>query len=143
MNIHLPNPYLMGQIYRLTSVSRPDLCYYGSTIKPLQVRWNHHKSKQNKSSSKQIIELGDAIIELVEAFPCTSRRELHFREGEYIQNNPCVNKNIAGHRIDTREYYQANKERIKKTALEYHYAHRAEHLQQMKINNAKRLFFPV
>ena len=35
-------------------------------------------------------------IEWVEDYPCSSKRELHKREGEHQKNCDCVNKLIAG-----------------------------------------------
>ena len=54
-------------------------------------------------------------IELVEAFPCSSKVELLKREGWYQLNNPCVNKKIAGRTIkeSNKKYYDDNKEKIR------------------------------
>ena len=35
---------------------------------------------------------GDFIMELVEAYPCNSRKELEERESYYINNYECINK---------------------------------------------------
>jgi len=105
--------YSKGKIYCLKS-SQTDEVYYGSTCLPLNIRFNGHKtqSKTIKTlTSSQILQYTDAYIELVEEFPCNSRVELSIREKYYIENNPCVNKNIPG-RTD-KEYVEANKEKIR------------------------------
>ena len=53
------------KIYKVTSLNNPELVYYGHTCQTLAQRFSTHKSKSNKSRSKQIIELGDAVILLV------------------------------------------------------------------------------
>jgi hypothetical protein len=114
------NKYHEGKIYRLLSPSRPDLIYYGSTIRTLQQRFSIHKCDTNKifdCSSKILIDCGDAIIELVEAYPCESKYELECRERLYIENNPCINKNIPTR--THKEYKELNKDNIKKYNIEY------------------------
>ena len=87
----MPN-YQNGKIYSIRSRSRPDLVYVGSTIQPLSVRLGKHKLPRNKSSSKQIIDIGDAYIELIENCSCNSKEELLKREGEIMRSMDCVNK---------------------------------------------------
>ena len=74
------NKYHEGKIYLIRSPSRPDIDpYYGSTIRPLLYRFSTHKYDANKRfdcSSKILIDCGDAIIELVEDYPCESKYEL-------------------------------------------------------------------
>ena len=58
------------------------------------------------------------MIVLVEDFPCQNENQARAKEAFYIQNNPCVNKNIPGrtqkesvkvyhnnHKIEIREYH--------------------------------------
>ena len=115
------NKYNNGKIYKIISYSNPDLVYYGSTIQPLSKRMGLHRVN-NRCSSKQIIELGDAKILLVENYSCNSKEELHRKEGEYILNNNCINKMVAG-RTD-KEWYQANKERQKENQRKYQQANK-------------------
>jgi len=98
----MPN-YQNGKIYSIRSHSRPDLVYVGSTCRRLSERFSKHKIASNTASSKQIIELGDAYIELIENYACGSKEELNRREGELIRSMDCVNKRIEG-RTPT-EYY--------------------------------------
>lgn len=107
----MPN-YENGKVYSIRSHSRPDLVYVGSTTQPLSKRLGGHKMPSNKvKSSKQITDLGDAYIELIENYSCNSREELDRREGEIIRSMDCVNKRIAGR--TQKEYRQDNTEKRK------------------------------
>lgn len=97
------NRFRFGKIYKITS-KQTDVIYIGSTVKSLSERMGSHKSNytrykqglHNYVSSYQILEYDDAIIELIENYPCESKQELLAREGYYIKNNPkCINKHIA------------------------------------------------
>ena len=106
------NKYQNGKIYRLVSKHSP-IPYYGSTVQRLSKRFYEHKerfrnnSKINYSSFK-IIELGDYKIELVENYPCNSRRELELREAYWIKNNLCVNKILSARSEEERTEYKKN-----------------------------------
>lgn len=128
----MPN-YQNGKIYSIRSRSNLDLVYVGSTIQPLSVRFGGHKDCRNTSSSKQIIDIGDAYIELIENYSCNSKEELCKREGELIRSMDCVNKRIAGrkakqYRIDNsdtikdnaKQYYQVNADALKDKAKQYY-----------------------
>lgn len=117
--------YKNGKIYKLTTPHNPELVYYGSTVLPLYKRKSQHKEHRNnhKICSKKIFELGvdDVVITLVEACPCDNKEELIKRERFYIENNPCVNKQIPGR---TKKEYEAQphiieKQKIRKTSIEY------------------------
>jgi hypothetical protein len=85
----------------------------------------------------------DAYIELIEDFPCNSKKELHRQEGVYIRNNDCVNKCIAGrpkeesskiyretHKKQLAERmrkYRANHPEVAEWQKQYHLDHK-EHL---------------
>jgi len=105
----MPN-YQNGKIYSIRSHSRPDLVYIGSTVRPLSERFGGHKISANKCKSKQIIDIGDSYIELVENFTCANVEELRKREGHFQRSMDCVNKCIAGR--TPQEYNQDNKEDI-------------------------------
>jgi hypothetical protein len=79
--------YANAKIYKITGGG---LTYYGSTTQPLYKRMYRHKTLTY--SSKIIMETGEAIIVLVELFPCKSKEELFSRERYWIENNECVNK---------------------------------------------------
>ena len=126
--------YSTGKIYKIHSY-QTDLVYYGSTTQTLCRRFSGHKTKIKCGhfiTSKQLLEYNDAMITLVELFPCGSRVELESRERFYIENNPCVNTVIptrtdAEYRIDNKDkakirrqrYRESNKDKIKTAAKQY------------------------
>ena len=101
------NKYEKGKIYLITDVAYTK-CYYGSTCEELSKRFWRHKGVyktflDGKCSHKHsICQLFDEFgvenckIELVELFPTQSKIEVLQREGYYIKNNACVNKEVAG-----------------------------------------------
>ena len=110
--------YQNGKIYSIRSHSRQDLVYIGSTTQALSKRFGKHKKPDNDCSSKQIIDLGDSYIELVEEFKCENKEQLNRREGEIQRSMECVNRYIAGR---TRlERYQDNKESITSRQKQYY-----------------------
>lgn len=125
--------YQNGKIYRIYSKSHPDQQYFGSTIQRLTKRFTKHKSEHRLYkidgsrkwySSFQILDYGDAVIELIEDFPCNNRDELNIREDYYIQNFNCINKCRAHITEDEKkeyqtEYYEQNIEKIKGYLKEY------------------------
>jgi hypothetical protein len=114
--------YTNGKIYKLISPSHPELIYYGSTTKKyLSSRLAGHRCDYKNNiniTSKEIMQYDDVIIVLVETFSCNNKNELLKKEYEYILNNPCINKAKG---LNPKEYYQANKERIKVRSLKYYY----------------------
>ena len=120
--------YSEGKIYKIhCNLTGED--YYGSTTYTLQVRINCHKSTSKKPlkqqcKSKQIIDRGDFQIELVENYPCETKRELQVRERYYIDNFPNIN-----HVVPTRtqqEYKEHHKEKYKEYNSKYEKEHRQE-----------------
>ncbi len=83
--------YANSKIYKITGGG---MTYYGSTTQALSKRMYCHKTNSNNCISKIIMETGEAVIVLVELFPCKSKEELFSRERWFIENNDCVNKNI-------------------------------------------------
>jgi len=102
--------YQKGKIYKLWSPQGTDEeVYYGSTIEDLRKRKSKHKQKNNNCKSKILFEKYDDVrIELVEEYSCNSKTELNKKEGEYIRNNKCLNRNIPDR--TKQEYYEDNKE---------------------------------
>lgn len=72
--------YQNGKIYTIRSPHTPKY-YIGGTTQPLSKRFSFHKYRQN-CRSREIINLGDAYIELMENYPCNNKMELDKREGE-------------------------------------------------------------
>lgn len=122
----MPN-YQDGKIYRIKS-NETERVYIGSTCSVLKKRLNDHKSavKSTKCSSgtvKELIKYADASIELIENFPCTTKRELQFREGEIIKETPnCVNTQIEGRTMA--EYRLDNADKLKQYSADYREQHR-------------------
>jgi hypothetical protein len=112
--------YQQGKIYKLISSETNDV-YVGSTCKSLKERMINHKAMYKQSSVAQkklnmtafkLLKYNDCDIELIEDYPCDSRKELERREGEIIKNmDDCINKNIAGR--NGKEYREDHPNEIK------------------------------
>ena len=132
--------YSYGKIYKVVSPSS-GLVYIGSTCQTLSQRMTDHKKYHKKwvktgvinVSSVYVLECGDAKIHLIEKWPCSSKKELHRREGEHQLKNECVNMCVAGrtpsewrvaHRDDilkrVYEWRENNKDKVKKNIKRYH-----------------------
>ena len=138
----MSNKYQNSKIYKIVSPSHPELVYYGSTTQLLCKRMALHRQnfKLNKSSSsKQILQYEDAIILLVENYVCNNRDELNKKEGEYILNNDCINKNIAGR--TQKEYRIENKEKVIQLTKQWQEENKEylkEYKKQWFLNNKKK-----
>ena len=125
--------YSNGRIYKIEPICEHDEneVYYGSTCQLLCKRMDSHRSgykswkngKHDKTSSYELFEnygVENCKIYLVELYPCDTKEQLLAREGDYIKNNKCVNKKLAGR--TTQIYYENHRvtinERQKKYALE-------------------------
>ena len=97
--------YQKSKIYKIWSPSC-DKIYIGSTTetrlcqKMADIK-NEHKRHLNgkydgNNSSYELISLGDAVIELIELYPCNSKDELLKRQTYHINlnKNICTNKTI-------------------------------------------------
>tara|TARA_R110002012_G_scaffold117944_1_gene266049 strand:+ start:289 stop:852 length:564 start_codon:yes stop_codon:yes gene_type:complete len=101
----MPN-YQNGKIYKLTC-DKSDKIYIGSTTQKLNERLCSHKTLD--CNSKELLELGEVKIELIENYSCNSKKELETKERYYIEKYKDI---VINKRIPTRtmkEYYQANK----------------------------------
>jgi len=110
--------YQNGKIYKITC-DETKLIYYGSTCKTLTERLSAHKCPVKEGNSKcATTKMINMKIELVENYPCESKKELLRREGYYIKNNECCNEKIAGRTM--KEYRKDNRVRILKYKKDYH-----------------------
>jgi hypothetical protein len=78
--------YATGKIYKITSPNT-DKIYIGSTTTSLHRRMINHKhyyKHQKENSSKHMFDSGDPQIELIEEYPCDSKKELLLREQYYM-----------------------------------------------------------
>ena len=97
-----------GKIYKIYS-KIGNVTYYGSTIQTLKKRiYKHIENYKNDGcyTSKLVLCYPDYKFDLVEYYPCNSKKELLKREGYYQKNFECVNKQIAGR--TKKEWYQDN-----------------------------------
>lgn len=119
------NKYQTGKIYKLVNTVDDDI-YIGSTHHPLTVRLSLHKSHRKIKNSKvyqHLNEIGieNVRIELIEDYPCTSKKELEDRERYWIENmKPALNKNIPSR---TKEEMREIKRRISQVYNETHREH--------------------
>lgn len=116
--------YQKSKIYKLWSPST-GLTYFGSTTQSLSQRLGGHIRDTRRGgkylcSSIEIINCGDYKIELVEEYPCNNKSQLEKKEGEYIRNNECINKIVAGRTKN--EWRQDNADKIKATYKKYYEA---------------------
>lgn len=133
--------YQNGKIYKLVCDATP-IVYYGSTIRSLAQRLAKHKAISNNCGSKELFELGNVSIVLVEEYPCNSMVELKSRERIYIEFmlNNFNHRVICNERIPTRtkeEWYQDNKEYVNEKTrkwrhdnIEYYSEYKKQHYQK-------------
>ena len=110
-----------------------DKYYIGSTCSSLSNRFSRHKShyrdyqngEMNYMSSFDMIEHDDCYIELIEEYPCNSRKELLAREGQLVRQHKdsTVNRHIPGNSKNRKErdarYYRKNKEKCRGATEKY------------------------
>lgn len=164
-NKHQPveevNRYDESKIYFLWCSD--EYFYIGSTIESINRRLARHKQDSKKFPHRKVYahinELGwdEVRIELIEAFSCNSRKELHEKENEYISSligdERCLNEKAAhlteeellamqaAYRQDHRNKILAYKERYRKECADkiakynkqYAETHKEEILQKNKI----------
>ncbi len=135
----MPLDYSQGKVYAIRS-HKNNLVYIGSTIQSLPKRMYEHRNRFNRwkagkrhyTSSFDLLEHGDAYIELIEHYPCADRSELRRRHGEIVRGTPhCVNKRIPGrthaeynrdHVEERKAYNRANAEKINERSKAYYRA---------------------
>lgn len=139
------NIYKTGKIYRI--ICNDGHYYIGSTTQTLPRRLHHHKqlSKKDKTAFyNHMKQLGweNASIELLEDYPCDTKKELSKREDEYItkeKENPlCLNINRAQlspteRKEQVKEYYEANKSDILVKLTQYRKEHHEEILKKKEV----------
>ena len=142
----MPN-YQNGKIYKITSPST-DKIYIGSTTQQLNSRFSDHKSCYNtglNKSSAKIIQYNDCIIELIEEYPCESKRELEHREQFYMdlyseiivnQNNTIGNKKADSDKFKNsqkyKDWYETNKETLNAKKRIHHHKHKEKNNERSR-----------
>ena len=146
LNVAIPSlktkDYSKGKIYKIVNDDFPDLVYYGSTIVNLKQRMRGHKN--NTCASRKLFETKNVRIELVEEYPCETKRELEIREKYYILKYECINICIP---VRTKEelqqyfmkYSEEHKERKKilmkkyrQDNKQYHYEYNKKYIEEHK-----------
>lgn len=136
--------YNKGKIYKLWSPSK-NLVYYGSTCETLSQRLASHRCKyktymntnKNYITAYKVLECEDYKIELIEDYPCNNKQQLCKKEGEYIENNECVNQAVAGRTKAERKEHDKEVEKIYREKNKEHYTElrkerRVQHLEEEK-----------
>ena len=101
----------MPSIYALRNRTSDDV-YYGSTKTPINHRFNRHKylarqyeadKTKTKGSAYEVVRCETAYIELVEE---VSEEEMLVRERWWVENHPCVNKQLPFLTTDEHKAYR-------------------------------------
>jgi ribosomal protein S27AE len=105
--------YQNGKIYEVIC-SETGKKYIGSTTRPLSQRIGEHRKPSCQCLTRTFI---NPKIYLIENTPCNSKEELHAIERKFIKKTECVNYYIP--QRNSKEYYQDNKETIRKNHKEW------------------------
>ena len=132
---HSQTKYSNGVIYKITSPNT-DVVYIGSSIN-VNKRRSQHKTLQTYADegkphknvrSLEITCLDDWKLEVIETYPCQTKKELETRERYWIENTPnCINHHIPTR--TTSEYRIANedqKAKARQRTSKYYNEHREE-----------------
>ncbi len=132
--------YSKGKIYKLVA-DETDKVYVGSTTQTLSARMRGHRkdTKHEKVTSHELLKYPSCRIELLEEYPCESRKELNIKEGEWIRRLPCVNRCVAGRTRaeSSRACYDSHIEARKAYTNAYYQANRDRLLANMKVRRTK------
>jgi len=136
----MPTDYQKTKIYKIES-HLGDKTYVGSTAKAyLSQRFQQHKVQYKrwkngvgvKYTSFELFDeygLENCNIVLIEEYACNSKDAKNAREGFYIKELNCVNKQIMG---QTQKEYQKS-EKGKQTQKNYYQRKKAKKLEQLII----------
>jgi hypothetical protein len=106
----MPN-YQDAKIYNLVGNGKK---YIDSTTQDLYHRRTVHINDFKRCKpcmSSEIVSDPNYYMELIEYFPCSTKKELRNRERYYIEQIDCINKKIPYK--TAAEHYESNKYRIK------------------------------
>jgi len=117
---------------------KDDQVYVGSTKNSLEKRIQVHTRNINKCSSRQLIDLGNFKISLIEE---VSDQDRYIREQYWIDQLDCVNKNKAfTTEEDIKEYFKQYREDHKEDIKQYREEHKEELLEELKDKRCKNSF---
>jgi len=123
--------YKQGKVYMIWS-PHTNKVYIGSTTQPLHKRfYDHCHTLYRRTSAHEVIDCGDARIELIEEYPCASKSELNRREGQIIRERACVNKVVAGR--TNAEWRQEKKDALAAKAKVYRQEKKEQIAAQRKV----------
>lgn len=122
------NKYERGKIYKLVNTIDDEI-YVGSTIRKLNRRFSGHKCASKKNHNYKVYQHCDQVgwgnikIELIENYPCESKKELLKRERYWADElNASLNQFKA---------YIA-KDEVIKYRQQYYITHRSKNRQRRK-----------
>ena len=133
--------YSRTKIYSIRSPHTNKLYIGATTKKYLSKRLAIHRAEYKQflngkrktcCSSRLILELGEAYIQLEEKFPCESIEESNKKEREWVDKfgELCVNNKKPGR--TKREYYEENREKTLEKVKEYSRANKDKISTRMK-----------
>jgi len=132
--------YSKGKIYTIRNRNDDTKIYVGSTIQSLAVRFGGHKKECKKEKCMNYLLYKEVnndwtnwYIELYENCPCSSKEELHKREGEIIRCIGTLNIRIAGR---TKKEYTEDTKDVKR---EYDFSYRT--INKDKRNSQKKEYY--
>jgi len=116
--------------------------YIGSSMqKNKNQRLHHHKDKNNKCISKQIINRNDYQYIILEDILDIDKKKLRIKEQEYIDKYDCINirKSYISEEEKNKDYkkkwHQNNKEKIKEKRKDYFKQYRQNNKEKKKQYN--------
>ena len=142
LNVSIPSlkkkDYSKGKIYKIVNDDFPDLVYYGSTITSLKKRFSKHKD--NSCTSKKLFETNNVRVELVEDYPCETKRELETREKYYILKFECINRFVpAQTEEEKKEYIKSSSKIYRDKDPERYKRYYENNLEKLKIR--KQIYY--
>ena len=146
-----------GKIYCLRVRNDGDkIVYVGSTVRPLSERMGEHRKNVKVHPERKVYKLlaevgvDNVYIELMHAFPCNTREELHAEEGRHMRIHRTAieggcNVKVAGRKAPefraehpeiqqtrNKAYYNENCEVLKAQSRAYYTANRSNRLEKNK-----------
>ena len=90
----IPSEKYSKNINYIISSEKGKISYIGSTTTGIETRKRGHESDK-RCMSRKVMKYDDWKMEMIEEFPCASKKEAEARELYWIQKTPnCVNKNL-------------------------------------------------
>jgi len=139
-----------GYIYKIWSISNPEMVYYGSTQQQVCKRLNDHRRDYNmwkKANNKKlfttsflIFDIGEYEYATLESMEFEEKFELRNRERFYIENNTCVNCRVPNR--TNKEWCEENREILREKKKIYAKANKEKfdvYMKQYKEENKEKI----